>query len=437
VTFSKTIKITMAGMTLMAFAAAQDPAAAPAKKFKDDKEQTEAIAANNEKDPKAKLEKLDLWKHDYPVSEYDVDREEVYFVAYGALKMYHEEVMCANGLYKMNLPESLRLQVLRQIFTDVAQIKPAPGPDDLAALSDAAHYVIDHADNIFAPANAPAGTTADQWTQVKPALVEYAQKQLDGLAEQKGIEAVLARLKQDPTRMDLTIWLGTQYVGQGKTDGTKIPLALYHYARVEAYDGPGAAPAATKAGAKKYFDKQYFGYHGSAEGADKVLAIAKASAIPPEGFDIESITSISKKQLDADEEKRKANPMITFWTDTKTALVSGTAPIDTIKDAELPGTAVPGVTKFKGKIVSLSPALRPKKIVVAVEKDGVGDCTLVFEAALPGKMDVGSEIEFSGVVKDVSKDPYMLTLEVDKANLEGWTGKNAPAAPRAPKKPGN
>ncbi len=265
-------------------------------------------------------------------------------------------------------------------------------------------------------------------------MVAYANNQVNKIAEDQGPDAVLAALKKDPTRIDLTIWLGQLYVTQGKTDPKKIVLALYHYGRVVAYDGPGAAPAATKTGSKKYFDKQYAGYHGSAEGADKVLAVAKENAVPPPDFDIKSITQIDEEHNKENEEKRKANPMITFWTDTKTALVTGTATVDAIQGAELPGTAVPGVTKFKGKIVSMTPAIgRPKKLVLAVEKDGVADTTLLLDAPLPGKMDVGSEIEFSGTVKEVSKEPYMLTFEVEKANIEGWMGKNAPGPARPPK----
>ena len=37
----------------------------------------------------------------------------------------------------------------------------------------------------------------------------------------------------------------------------------------------------------------------------------------------------------------------------------------------------------------MTPANRPKSIVIAVEKDGVADCTLTFEAALAGKMEPG------------------------------------------------
>ncbi len=415
---------------MMAFAAAQAPPAAPAKKFKDDAEQALAIAANNEKDPKAQIEKLDKWKHDYPETEYDMDRLDLYFKAYAALKQFHEQIGVAKEMLQ-KFPNNMGL--LRSILVAFQQIS-SPSAEDRAAANDAAAYIVNHADEVFAPDQAKAnGMTDEQWKQLKPQMVAYANAQIDKMAEDQGIDAVIALLKKDPTRIALNGWLGQQYVAQGKNDPTKIVLALFHYARVSEYDGPGAAPAATKTGARKYFDKQYAGYHGSAEGADQVLAVAKTNAVPPPDFTIVSITAISEKKIKEDEEKRKANPMITLWTDTKAAILRDPAALDAVKDAELPGTATPGVTKFKGKIVSMTPALNPKKVVVAVEKDGVADATLVLDAALPGKGEVGDELEFSGVVKDVAKEPYMMTFTVEKANVEGWKGKKAPG-PASPAK---
>ena len=49
-------------------------------------------------------------------------------------------------------------------------------------------------------------------------------------------------------------------------------------------------------------------------------------------------------------------------------------------------------------------------------------------------MEKGSELEFDGIYKAFAKEPYMLTLTVDKTNINGWTGKNAPAPRPAPKK---
>lgn len=409
---------------MMTYAAAQTPPPADTRKWKSPQEETLGIAANNEKDPVAKLEKLDKWKHDFPESDYDEARTGVYVATYGQLKKYHEQIMATQELRKKH-PDNLDL--LRIVFSDVPQIKP-PSAEDLAALVDASEYVVHNPDEVFSAKNKPASQTQAQWDQLKPQMVAYAKGQLDWVAQQKGIDAVIARLKEDPSRIDLNAWLGQQYIAQGKADPTKIVLALFHYARVSEYDGPGAAPAATKAGARKYFDKQYAGYHGTPEGADAVLALAKTNPVPPAGFAIKSVTEISEAKIKADEAARAANPMLTLWTDTKRTLTGdgGPAYFDQIKDALMPGTAIPGVTKFKGKIVSMTPALRPKKLVMAVEKDGVADCTLLLDAALPGKMEIGSELEFDGVVKEFAKDPYMLTFTASKENITGWDGKNAP-----------
>jgi len=111
-----------------------------------------------------------------------------------------------------------------------------------------------------------------------------------------------------------------------------------------------------------------------------------------------------------------------------------------VKDAELPGEAgkALGVTKFKGKIVSMTPATRPKEILLAVEKAGVADVTLKLEEALPGKMEPGEELEFEATAKAFTKEPYMLSFEVEKEKLVGWTGKNgAPVKKAVPKKKAN
>lgn len=158
------------------------------------------------------------------------------------------------------------------------------------------------------------------------------------------------------------------------------------------------------------------------EGEDKLLAVAAAQPLP-DGFKIPSLVDVAEGASKADAEWRLAHPMLAQWRDTKAILTAddGQAKFDAdIKDSALP--------KFTGKIVSMTPALGPKTIVVSVdpEKDGASDCTLTFEARLPGKMEVGEELSFEGIAKSFVKDPYMLTVTVEKDKLEGWTGKNGP-----------
>jgi hypothetical protein len=85
---------------------------------------------------------------------------------------------------------------------------------------------------------------------------------------------------------------------------------------------------------------------------------------------------------------------------------------------------VNGVTKFKGKVVSMTPTVRPKEVQLSIENGASPDVTLKLDSALPGKMEPGGEIEFEGVAKSYTKEPFMVTFEVEKAKVAGWTGKN-------------
>ena len=94
-----------------------------------------------------------------------------------------------------------------------------------------------------------------------------------------------------------------------------------------------------------------------------------------------------------------------------------------------------GLPKFKGTLVSMKPAIRPKQLLIAVEKPSVADCTLNLDEGqvLAGKMEPGAEIEFEGTGTAYTKEPYMLTLTVDKTKISGW---KPVAAPPVPKKAG-
>ena len=72
----------------------------------------------------------------------------------------------------------------------------------------------------------------------------------------------------------------------------------------------------------------------------------------------------------------------------------------------------------------MTPAVRPKELVLAIQNPSVADTTLKLDSALPGKMEPGEEIEFDGVAKSYTKEPFMVTFEVEKAKVVGWAGKN-------------
>jgi hypothetical protein len=230
---------------------------------------------------------------------------------------------------------------------------------------------------------------------------------------------------------------------QQKTNPEKVPAALYQYARLAAYEGPGALDANGRKSVDAFVTKAYTAYHGSAQGLDQLKMLAKAAPMPPDGFAIKSTVDLAKDAEEKRQQALKEDPMKAFWSETKDNLTGDKAADlweSNYKDAGLPASGL-GFTKFKGKLVSAEPETKPKTLTIAVESDAA-NVKLVLAEPLPGKMEPGGDISFSGALKEYSKDPYMLTFEVEAMDIEGWTGKGAvpargaakKAAPAAPKK---
>ena len=210
-----------------------------------------------------------------------------------------------------------------------------------------------------------------------------------------------------------------------------MPLGLYHFAHAATYDGQNSLPEAARKQALDYVTKTYTTYHGSKDGLDKLLALAKTSPFPPDGFSIESAQQIAVKNAADQENFIKTHPELGLWqTAIKEPLLKdgGEAYFEmNVKGALLPGGAN-GVQKFKGKIVSMTPETKPKQIVLALEQPNVPDVTLDLSQALPGKMAAGEELQFEGVAKAYTKQPFMVVFDVEPKQIEGWTGKNATPA---------
>jgi hypothetical protein len=316
---------------------------------------------------------------------------------------------------------------------------------DLETTEKVAHALLANPDAIYGADKKPPGVADDAWAKTKPTMVNFAQFTLGYIgATQKDTAKAQAELTKtlqaDPTNAQASLLLAGVLLGQQKERPEQMPLALFEYARAATYDGPGALDAPNRKSIDGFLAKAYATYHGSAQGLDQLKMLAKASAMPPADFKIKSTVDIAKDEEDKRQAAAKENPMLAFWNDIKEGLTGdGSAAYwDAMKDAGLPG-GHNGVTKFKGKLVSATPETRPKELTLAVGGD-TPDVTLKLEEPLPGKMEPGGEISFSGAAKEFSKAPFMVTFEVAKEDIEGWTGKGAAGAPRpagkkaAPKK---
>ncbi|MGD0299077.1 MAG: hypothetical protein ABSE86_18380, partial [Bryobacteraceae bacterium] len=143
---------------------------------------------------------------------------------------------------------------------------------------------------------------------------------------------------------------------------------------------------------------------------------------PADAVHIKDAKSIQDEKDKAQAAADAANPQLTMWKNLKTALTGADGA--NYFESSMKGALLP---TLKGKVVSMTPALKPKTLVMALEDGTTPDATLKFETALAGKVDVGTELTFEGVPESYTASPFMVVFAVEKDKLHGWTGKNAPA----------
>jgi len=412
-----------AGLSL-GLLAAQEP-----KKEWKGQEEYNLFQAYQKADAKGKIEALDKWKASFPASDFAEEREEQYLFVYQQSNMNRQAFDKAAEILKNHPNHFYSLSAIERL---VYALPPPPKPADLNTAERVSKYLLDNLGTIFAASNKPTEIKDTDWATYKPAMNNAAQATLAWVYVQRKdhprAEIELTKyLHLDPTQATTSLSLGGELLAQNQDHPEKLPLGLYQFAHAASYDGQNSLPAAARKQALDYLTKTYTTYHGSNEGLDKLLAQAKNSAFPPEGFSIESASDIALRKAQDQAKADAANPILAFWRDIvrEPLQKDGDSYFENMKGALLPGGAA-GVQKFKGKIVSMTPESKPKQIVLALEQPNVPDITLELSQALPGKMEAGEELQFEGVAKSYTKQPFMVVFEVEPGQVAGWTGKNAP-----------
>lgn len=421
-------------LTVSAQAQAPAAAAAPAQKnWKDRAEYDLYVAITKDATPASRLQNLDKWKSQYPQSEYADVRQKIYLVTYQQMMNHRAAFDTAQEILKTDPNDLTALTEivgygLSLVPADPKATLTAQNKADLDTIDKTARYILANIDKIYAADKKPQGTTDAQWNAAKPTMEKFAQFTIARAAliakdNAKAEMELTNTLKSDPTNAQASYMLAGLLLGQQKEHPEKMPEALFEYARAAKYDGPGALDANTRKQIDTFLAKAYATFHGSPMGLDQLDMTAKADALPPAGFVIESTVDIAKQKEAAREAAAKANPMLALWNDIRDNLKGDNSDMYwmSVKGAGVPG-GVNGVMKFTGKLVSAEPETKPKTLMIAVGGD-MPDAKLVLEEPLPGKMEPGGEISFNGVPTDFMKDPYMMTFDVDPADVEGWTGK--------------
>jgi tetratricopeptide (TPR) repeat protein len=370
-------------------------------------------------DPKVWLDSLDKWTKQYPQSELAEVRRQIYLETYRELNRPREAFNAAVEVLRDN-PNSLF--ALSTIVGLIYQLTP-PAPADLDVAERATARILTNLDGIYTKENRPNEMTDAEAAKAKPGMLLVAQKTAGWIDwtrknfARAEVEFGKA-LALDPKQGQVSYWLADAMLEQNRTNPEKQAVALYYFARAAAYDGPGSMPAGDRKSLTAYLNTAYVKYHGSDEGLTELVESARTSAAAPAGFSIRSAAQLEKEKIEAEQMFDKTHPEKALWKDLKAALTEPAG--DTYFETKMKDALVP---RLKGKLVAMTPAVKPKELVLAIENPA-GDVTLKIDGTLPGKMEPGGEIEFEGIARSFTKDPFMVTFDTEKAKLSGWTGKN-------------
>ena len=394
---------------------------------------------------------LDTWKQKYPDSDYKDNRAVLFVQAYYGAKQFSKAVDAAGDLMSKDLdatfsdPKTGPGDVVKVLFNTSLAIQqtPTPTPEELAVGQKAASKLLEYN-------RKPEGVSDADWANARTQLQAAAKQALLSIAVLPGAQAmaktppdcataetIYTKALQDyPDKSFISYNLGRALncLARSKPDrATEVgPKAIYEFVRAAAID-PSLGGTTDPKKISDYADSAYTTYHGSNEGLDQLKQQAKGAALPPAGFTIETAAAVATRKQN---EFQQQYPQLAMWLGIKAQLAdpnNGTQYFESqLKNAQVP--------KLKGTVLEGKPACRSKELLVAVpppDQQGTpaAEITLKLDAPLTGKPEAG-EIQWEGVPSAFSQSPFMLTMDTEKAKIEGLKSTACAAAPSkaAPKK---
>ncbi len=408
-------------------------AAQPEKKPKDTAEYDLIRAVMGEAQAPATAQKaiadLNTWTQKYPQTDYADERTFYYLQAYSSLNNQPEKVLeYGNQLLGKDLNTIFKAQpglILETLFRTASALTSikAPTPAQLEIGEKAANRLKEFIPTYFIAANKPPAATDAQLQQAKEQVEGIANQallygavapanQLEAKNDFKGAEAgYKAALQKFPDNGDLAYKLSTTILKE--KDPSKYSEALYFMARALAVDPTkgGIADANSRKVIEDYLKKQYTAVHGSDEGLADLMKSAAASPMPPAGFKIETGTEIALRK---EAEFKEKYPELALWMSIKGAL-SAPDGENYFKENMLGGVEI---KNLKGQVMEASPECNPTTLKVGIPEPDqkstlVAEITLKLENPVKGKPAIGQPIKFDAVPAAFTKDPFMLTMDVD------------------------
>ena len=383
---------------------------------------------------------LDTWKQKYPASDFKDDRAVLYLQAFASGGQPGKAIdeagaLMARGLTSVfNDPKTGARDQLTILFTATTAISRVANPtgDELSIATKAAQQLMDYNTK-------PEGASDADWAAARGQLQTAAKGALLFIAMKPGQDAMQKNdyvaaeaafqtaLKQFPDSSQIAYQLGVSELRQQATSPAKISLGLYEIARSISIDPSKSDFADPKArtSLETYLKNVYRQYHGGEDGLDQLKQQSLASPTPPADFHILSGTEVMNAKQKEFAEKY---PDLALWMSIKSQLTDTNG--QQYFENNMKGLAIP---KLKGTLVEAKPACRPKELLVAVplpdaKPPYTSEISLKLDAPLTGKPEDSLELTWAdGVPSAFTKDPFLLTIDVEKAKIEGL--KITPCAP--------
>jgi hypothetical protein len=440
------------------FAYGQAAAPAAEKKVKDQGEfDIYNQALKNATNPAAQIKDIETWIQKYPESDYKESRLQMLITATHGSNQPAKVLELGSQWMNQGLknvfkdPKDSPQQILTVLYLMTVNIAKLPTANaEQTAIGDkAARALQDYVPEYFTAANKAAGISDADWAKTKNDVTALSKGVLMDLANRPGFAAMTRfatsknpadcvtaeaayrkALDTYPDSAAFAYQLGRALRCQQVASPEKVPQAIYMFARAAAVD-PTLGGTMDGKQLNDYLDNAYKSVHGSLEGLDQIKAAAKTTMLPPAGFKIKTASEILAEQQ---AEFEKSNPILAMWMKIKGALADTNGEQyfeSSFKDSQAP--------PFKGTLLDGRPACRSKELLVGIRlPDQKGDITaeivLKLDKPLTGKPETGGDIEFAGVPKTFTKDPFMLTMEVEAASLQPAIKTTPCAAAAAPAK---
>lgn len=422
--------------------------------------------ANN---PKKFIADLDSWTQKYPDTDFKDVRTMYYVQAYAANQDFGKSLDAAKPLIDKGIdglkagldtdPNVLQTLFLTARSAGALAATGNPTPDQIATGTKAAQMLSDFAKVYFAKDKKPANLSDADWATGLKQVDDQARGTLFQIAVAPGLGIIKPgktpatcasaeqAFKKAMNDYPDSGWLANQIASvdlcQQSASPEKTQQALYYFARAASLPagGIGGLDANGQKTLDDYLKKTYTIFHGSEDGLAQLKDMAAKSPNPPADFKIKTAAEIA---TEAAAEFQAKNPQLAMWMNIKGQLAGPNG--EQYFEGSMKGTALAGengAKLLKGTLLEAKPACRPKELIVAVPLPGAQgspnpEITLRVvddqdkPVALTGKPETGGEITFNGAPTAFSKEPFMLTMDSQKTDLDGLNMTPCAAAP--PKK---